>query len=599
MSMTDRPGSGRSLKTLVSICFMVDARRASALFALQIVNSLSTVMFAYWLKLITDGAFRADASDVWAGAIGVVGGMVVFQITNWSVFNIQNTLQERTAWVMDKRLIELAAGLPGIEHHERPDYITELEMLRQDRWQLSASLGSLVHNVDTLVQLVGTVALLSRLHPALMFLPICALPSLFLSGKAVGIHFGAREVTREKRRTADHLFELSTTPGPAKELRIFGLGRTIVDRHRKEWDDMDHDIRNADIKVALMATFGWSLFALGYAAAMFFIVSRAVRGLHSAGDVLLAFTLGAQVNEQVSRAIGNLTWMLRNLRTVGRYIWLMDYAASANITSSRLVKCPTLLQRGIDLEGVVFRYPGTDRDVLERLDLHIPAGSTLAIVGDNGAGKTTLVKLLCRFYEPTEGRILVDGIDLQDMSFSEWRSRLSGGFQDFARFEFLAGETVGVGDLRFIHDEEVVARALEHAGGADVIAGLPQGLLTQLGKSFSEGRELSGGQWQKLALGRAMMRDPLMLVLDEPTANLDATTEHALFTRFAAASARASRKNGAITVLVSHRFSTVRMADLIVVVAGGRVLEMGNHSALMSSGGLYAELYELQARAYR
>jgi ATP-binding cassette subfamily B protein len=226
----------------------------------------------------------------------------------------------------------------------------------------------------------------------------------------------------------------------------------------------------------------------------------------------------------------------------------------------------------------------------------------VAVVGENGAGKTTIVKLLCRFYDPTEGRITVDGTDLRRFPIDEWRARLSGAFQDHARLEFVARESVGVGHLAAVDDESAVLNAIESAGASAVLGSLPGGLTTQLGTRFEDGVELSGGQWQQLALGRGMMRAPaapLLLLLDEPTAALDPSTEHRLFERYAAAARSASAGNGAVTVLVSHRFSTVRMADFIVVVADGRVLENGTHEDLMAAGGLYAELYGLQARAYR
>jgi ATP-binding cassette subfamily B protein len=263
---------------------------------------------------------------------------------------------------------------------------------------------------------------------------------------------------------------------------------------------------------------------------------------------------------------------------------------------------PDRLDDGIRFENVSFRYPGTTADVLTGVDLFFPAGSTVAVVGENGAGKTTIVKLLCRFYEPTGGRITVDGEDLRRVPIGEWRARLSGAFQDHARLEFLARETVGVGHLPVVDDDDAVHAAIDRAGAAAVLRSLPTGLATQLGTRFEDGVELSGGQWQQLALGRGMMRTPaapLLLVLDEPTAALDPGTEHRLFERYAAAARSASAHSGAITVLVSHRFSTVRMADLIVVVAGGRALEAGSHDDLMAADGLYAELYGLQARAYR
>jgi ATP-binding cassette subfamily B protein len=235
--------------------------------------------------------------------------------------------------------------------------------------------------------------------------------------------------------------------------------------------------------------------------------------------------------------------------------------------------------------------------VLESVDVDLPAGAVIALVGENGAGKTTLVKLLCKLYEPTAGRILADGLPLARMRAEEWRARLAGAFQDFFRFELPARHSVGVGDLPRKGDEGAVTAAVRRAGAEDVVARLPAGLDTQLGPTWPGGVEVSFGQWQKIALARGFMRDhPLLLVLDEPTAALDAETEHALFERYAAAARGAE---GRITILVSHRFSTVRMADLIVVLDGARVAQFGTHEDLVARGGPYAELYGIQAAAYR
>jgi ATP-binding cassette subfamily B protein len=248
---------------------------------------------------------------------------------------------------------------------------------------------------------------------------------------------------------------------------------------------------------------------------------------------------------------------------------------------------------------VSFAYPGTDRLVLNDVSLDLPAGSVVAVVGENGAGKSTLVKLLAKMYEPTSGRILIDQIDLARIPPMEWRARLAGAFQDFFRFEFLARHTVGVGDVPRLDNEPAVVTAVSRAGADDVVVKLTEGLETQLGRTWPGGVDVSFGQWQKLALARGFMRDePIVLVLDEPTAALDAETEHALFERYAAA-VRDDSTEGRITILVSHRFSTVRMADLIVVLDGARVVEVGSHEALMARGGQYSQLYGIQAAAYR
>ena len=235
--------------------------------------------------------------------------------------------------------------------------------------------------------------------------------------------------------------------------------------------------------------------------------------------------------------------------------------------------------------------------MLDDVTLDLPQGSVVAIVGENGAGKTTLVKLLAKLYEPTSGRIFIDGAPLSRISAESWRGKLAGAFQDFFRFELLARLTVGLGDLPRAHDDPAVRAAVERAGADDVVARLREGLDTQLGPTWPGGVDVSFGQWQKMALARGFIRDlPLVLVLDEPTAALDAETEHALFERYAAA---AHDSAGRLTILVSHRFSTVRMADLIVVLDGARVTEVGTHEALMARGGQYAELYTIQATAYR
>ncbi|MGH9000930.1 MAG: ABC transporter ATP-binding protein, partial [Acidimicrobiia bacterium] len=314
------------------------------------------------------------------------------------------------------------------------------------------------------------------------------------------------------------------------------------------------------------------------------------------GNLVLTLRLTSQLNGQIS-GIAEATGMLyQTLQVALRYVWLQDHARHARSVAAGCEPAPGRLRGGIVVERVSFAYPGTGTEVLSDVTLWLPPGAVVAVVGDNGAGKSTLVKLLGRMYEPTSGRITVDGVDLADIDLAQWRQRLSAAFQDSTRFEFLLGETVGLGDETRMHDAYQVLVACERAGAGGILESSPAGLETQLGRRF-DGIELSGGQWQRLALARASMRDPLLLLLDEPTANLDAEAEYALFESVTRASRRA-RARGAITVVVSHRFSTVRMADLIVVVDGGRVAESGSHDELMARGGLYAELYGLQSSAY-
>jgi ATP-binding cassette subfamily B protein len=285
------------------------------------------------------------------------------------------------------------------------------------------------------------------------------------------------------------------------------------------------------------------------------------------------------------------------LRQFGAYRWLRDYAAS-HAWEDSVGAAPRRLESGIELRGVSFSYPGSTGRVLDGVDLVIPAGTSVALVGENGAGKSTLVKLLSRMYDPTEGQVLVDGVPLTSIDPEAWRRRLSAGYQDFVKYEFVAREVVGIGELG--SDDRSIRAALVRGEADAIVDALPQGLDTQLGTQFPSSSELSGGQWQRLALARAFLRErPLLLLLDEPTAALDPEAEHALYERFAEASRVAAAETGGVTVLVSHRFSTVRMADLIVVIDDGRVIEVGSHQELLAAEGRYAELFEVQARAYR
>jgi ATP-binding cassette subfamily B protein len=337
---------------------------------------------------------------------------------------------------------------------------------------------------------------------------------------------------------------------------------------------------------------GWAIFGCAYVAAVVFVASRP--GV-TPGSVLLVLAAGSRLSAYIGATVGEIGF-LRGFWLDGsrRMAWLEDYAAS--LMENADMPAPEKLEKGIAFEHVSFAYPGTERLVLDDVNLELKPGAVVAIVGENGAGKTTLVKLLCRMYQPTKGRITVDGVDLARIRADEWRSRLAGAFQDFFRFEFRTRHSVGVGDVPRLDDVPAVTVAIGRAGADDVVERLTEGLETQLGKSWPGGVEVSFGQWQKLALARGFMRSqPLVLVLDEPTAALDAETEHALFERYSAA----VRGGGRITILVSHRFSTVRMADLIVVLDGARVVEVGSHEALLAKGGQYAELYGIQAAAYR
>jgi ATP-binding cassette subfamily B protein len=400
-------------------------------------------------------------------------------------------------------------------------------------------------------------------------------------------------------RLVGELLDIAKEPRHAVELRVFGLGGALLDRIRAQTRIVYLDERRAMVRGAVVQSVTRIVFRGAYLAAVVYLIVLARRGVASPGDLVLVILLAPQVDGAASGAGEGIGLLGMALRHFGRYRWLRDYARDHGWQSS-IKLAPDQLRDGIRLRDVSFAYPGTDRQVLDSVDLFIPAGASVALVGENGAGKSTLVKLLSRMYDPTAGQVLVDGLDLAGIDPVAWRERMSAGYQDFVKYEFTAREVVGIGDLTRQYDGPALAGALQRGEAQVVVDNLPRGLDTQLGTQFSDSSELSGGQWQRLALARAFLRErPLLLLLDEPTAALDPEAEHALYERFAEASRIAAAETGGIMVLVSHRFSTVRMADLIVVLTDGRIAEVGSHQELVGAGGQYAELFEVHARVYR
>jgi len=437
-----------------------------------------------------------------------------------------------------------------------------------------------------------TMVLLVSIHPLLGLLAVFALPTVCASTWRPAVEQKADQLGASQRRLARHLFQTATTAPPGKEVRVMRIGERLMRERREALDRWYRPVAAARWGTALWQALAWAIFGAGYVGGVVLVSSLASA---TPGQVVLVLAAGARLSAYIGATVGEIGF-LRGFWLEGarRLAWLEDYAAA--VVENADTPAPVRIAQGIRFDHVSFAYPGTERLVLDDVNLELKPGSVVAIVGENGAGKSTLVKLLCRLYQPSRGRILVDGVDLARIRAAEWRERLAGAFQDFFRFEFRAGQTVGLGDLPRLEDEFAVSAAVARAGAEDVIGKLASGLGTQLGPTWPQGVEVSFGQWQKLALARAFMRDgPLVLVLDEPTAALDAETEHALFERYAAA----VRGNGRITILVSHRFSTVRMADLIVVLDGARAVEVGSHEQLMQKGGQYAELYRIQAAAYR
>jgi len=591
----------RRLGVLLRVGYRAAPRMAVLAFLLTVVGSAAGPLVGLWLKSMVDAAEAGNEST----AITAAAGLSLF----WVASIVASQYSEHVQWGLHVHiirlimldLIELGGRVPTIEMHERPDVADRVELLRQGALSFAFAMTSVVWAVGIVIQLTTTILVLVSVSPALVLLPLLGVPSLIAGGWAQRARQRAWEDTIEDHRLSEHLFGLGTTPGPGKEVRIFGLAGEIGRRHGVLRRGKLARERRAEFRGAVTTTIGWLVYAVGYAAAIVFVTRQAIDGTATVGDVLLVIALAGQIQSALNGAFWLIGDFVGTLRAADHYLWVSDFADQAMAQRRPAeISAPERLADGIRIEGVSFRYPGTEVDVLTDVDLTIPAGAAIAIVGVNGAGKTTLAKLLAGFYEPTKGRITVDGVDLRDLDMDAWRRRLSACLQDFVHFEYVAQESVGLGDLPRIEDESRVAGALERAGATDVIEHLPDGLRTLLGREYGDGVELSTGQWQKVALSRGMMRDePLLLILDEPTSSLDAYTEHALFERYARASERGGRDIGSITILVSHRFSTVRMADDVVVLDAGRVVQTGTHDELERQPGAYRELYELQSRAYR
>ncbi|HET7045038.1 MAG TPA: ABC transporter ATP-binding protein [Gaiellaceae bacterium] len=572
--------------------------RMSASFALIALTHLAQPLVPLALARVTDAVVAHDAQT--AAYAAAVLPLVAF-------VTVAGDRVSQVIWVelCDLNLIEsideigrLTQGGEGLEHLERADYADRIELLRNAGNPLYRSALTAMDSASLAAQFALTVVLLGRVQPVLLLLLALGVVPLATGRWAFGRIDSARAELAGKLRLGTHLLGLSLRPDAAKEIRVFGLEDELRGRLRANHREVNDRLRRAGIEAVLASAAGQLVFAAGYVAGLLLVVRGAIQGHHSVGDVVLAVTLAAQVNQLVFRAAGTMQFLQLSARAVGRLLWLRDTVAGLYPRRAREAAVPEAIRDGIRVERVSFGYPGTEREVLSEVDLELPAGTTVAFVGENGAGKSTLVKLLCRFYEPTGGRISVDGVDLADLPVGPWRARVAAGFQDFVRFELLARESVGIGDLPAVDDVDAVLAAVDRADARDLVERLPRGLETPLGAS-AEGVELSGGQWQKVALARAMMRErPLLLILDEPTSALDAHAEHVLFERYAASARAVARATGGIAVFVSHRFSTVRMADLIVVVEGGRIVEQGTHAELVASGGAYAELYALQAAAY-
>jgi ATP-binding cassette subfamily B protein len=594
-TIDEMPPGLRSMWRLFRLGYRHEPRLLVFAIVITLLGALPDTLFALWFKLLAEGVLEDDSGLVRTAALGLAGSAALLQVLNVASQRFQRRFRDRVSIALESHVARLQAGVTTVAHQERPELLDRLAMLRDQVFVLDHMYLSAFGTMAWIVRLVVTLALLVSIHPALVLLAAGAVPIAVAAFTRPGRELVVEEREFAGKRLSSHLFTLATTAPPGKEVRVTGIGPRLATRRRAAWEGYYAPVARERWRTAAWNMAGWALFGGSYVGAVVFVAAGLDR---PPGDVLLVLIAGSRLAAYVGATVSEIGF-LRGFWMDGarRLAWLEDYAAA--LTEDADEPVPERLRNGVTLEQVSFAYPGTDRLVLEDVSLTLPAGAVVAVVGENGAGKSTLVKLLSKLYEPTSGQILVDGAPLARMPADEWRARLAGAYQDFFRFELRAQQSVGVGDVPRVDEQPAVVTAVGRAGADDVVERLAVGLETQLGPSWPEGVEVSFGQWQKLALARGFMRDdPLLLVLDEPTAALDAETEHALFERYAAG-ARREGDEGRITLLVSHRFSTVRMADVIVVLDGAHVVEVGAHDDLLAKGGTYAELYNIQAAAYQ
>jgi ATP-binding cassette, subfamily B, bacterial len=586
----------RNLWLPLSAAFRLD-RSAALLAFLEVIGSVLTTLLPLAFGLMVTGVATHALGTLLLGAVlaGLAFG-VVPALTTVGV-EARLRLNESVGHEFDRRVARLMAAVPTLDQLESPAFRDQAQIVREQQGSLGGAYNSMVNALRQLMMPVVTLAIAIGADARLLWLLPASVPSLLLGRWVVRWDRRAEDEGAEPGRLTQHLVGLAVEPGSASELRVLGVREVVAHRLRAAGAAWRGPHVRADVLKSVAATACGLFYLVAAGIVLTLIVRDAAAGRVPVGAVATSVLVVGQLQEVVASVRFIVQMLAQVVRTVGRYRTLEEAVAAARADDGTATP-PDRLRQGISLRGLGFTYPGQERPSLDDVDLDLPAGAVVAVVGENGAGKSTLVKLLTGLYRPSSGEVLVDGVDLAALDGEAWRARCAGAFQDHLHLELVARESVTAGDLPALDSDSRALRALDDAAAGDVLGALPRGLDTQLGTSWDDGTELSGGQWQRLAIARGMMRgDPLLLVLDEPTSALDAATEHALFEGYADAARRAGR-HGAVTVLVTHRFSTVAAADLVVVLTDGRVSEVGSHAELMAAGGGYAQLYALQARGY-
>jgi ATP-binding cassette, subfamily B, bacterial len=574
---------------------------ATALIARLLINSVSHAIAVHSGKLPDLGVVGPVAGfALHTTATGAIVGTVVLQLLlllcNALASSLRNVtsalLQQRVSQDIQVRVMDHASRLELAFFEDATSY----DLIRQAQLEASARPVTMIEGLCGLAQgmitFAGAVALLVALNPLVAVAALVApVPAFLVDARFGKMGFAVSMWSSPIRRRMQYFSTLVTTDTYAKEVKLFGLGPYFSARFRVLAEVFYRRYRRQVTRRNLASTFLGTLTNLVTALTYLYVALLAVTGRLSLGDLVLYTVAATTLQAAAQTMFGEITGMYENnlyLNTLYRML-----ATEPAITRPRHpVSLPDPLRGHIVVDNVTFRYPGADRPALRDVSFEIPPGRTVAIVGRNGAGKSTLVKLVCRLYDPTAGRILLDGVDLRDLDPDELHARISATFQDYVTYQATAAENIGLGDCRRIEDRAGIEAAAVEGGAHDLISRMPNGYDTPLGKWFEGGVNLSGGEWQKIALSRAFVRDSRILVFDEPTSALDPTSEHELFSRLR------NLAEGRSTIYVSHRFSTVRQADRILLLSNGRATEQGTHRELLHLDGEYARLFRTQASAY-
>jgi ATP-binding cassette subfamily B protein len=580
------------------------ASRRSALAAggLTVVAAMLPAAQAWAGKLIVDSIVTAIAEGLEpaAGLQRVLpyvalefGLLLISSITDRVRKLFDRILQTQLTNHVSTLIIRKAVSL-DLAFFEDPVFYDTLQNARR-RADISALsiVNATLQMVQQAITLVSLVALLIRFSPWLALIVfLSAIPAFLSQSQYAERAFRVTSRRAPEARLLHYLETLLTRSDSAKEIKLFGLGKPLLARYRELFTRFYLEDR-AIAGRRTIAALAWGVLSdLVYYGSYVWVVLRTVAGAITLGDM----TMFLGIFRQSQRSIRSLLDSVNRLYESNLFLdSLMTYLQLEPLLVSppHGLSAPSPIRRGIEFRDVSFHYPRSEVDVLRRVNLHIHPGERIALVGLNGAGKTTLIKLLTRLYDPTEGQVLLDGVDLREYDLRSLHQRFGVIFQDFVRYRLTIRESIGFGQVDALDDLARIRRAAERGGASSLVDSLPDGYDSTLGRRWDKGLELSGGEWQKIALARAFMRGAEVLVLDEPTAALDAEAEYEVFQRFG------ELTEGRIAVLISHRFSTVRMADRIVVLSAGRIVEAGSHAELMEMDGRYARLFNLQAESYR